>query len=85
MRRLGGGVPALVARCWGEQALTLQLRHRLRGGSRSRGAGQLDWVFPMKGALHGYLQIFGGYGESLVDDNLRRTKVGLGVTIAGWR
>jgi len=85
MRRLGGGVPALVARCWGEQALTLQLRHRLRGGSRSRGSGQLDWVFPMKGALHGYLQIFGGYGESLVDDNLRRTKVGLGVTIAGWR
>jgi phospholipase A1/A2 len=70
---------------WGEQALTLQLRHSLRGGQRSRGSAQLDWVFPLKSALHGYFQVFSGYGESLIDYNQAQTKIGIGVTIAGWR
>ncbi len=78
-----------VARHWGEgdaaHALVLQLRHSLRGGTRSRGSAQLEWAFPLRGALHGWLQVFNGHGESLVDYNLRQTKVGIGVTIAGWR
>ncbi len=75
----------LISRYWGDQALTLQLRHSLRTGPRSRGSTQLDWVFPMKGALHGYVQVFSGHGESLVDYNQSQTKIGVGVTIAGWR
>ena len=63
----------------------VQLRHSLRGGNRSRGSAQIDYVFPLAGALHGQLQLFSGYGESLIDYNLRQTKAGLGVTIAGWR
>lgn len=74
-----------IARYLGDHAFTAQLRHSLRGGNRSRGSVQLDWVFPLTGALHGYLQVFSGYGESLVDYNLQQTKLGLGVTIAGWR
>ncbi|MFT3663458.1 phospholipase A [Piscinibacter sp.] len=74
-----------LARYWGTHALALQVRHSLRGGGRSRGSAQLDYVFPLAGALHGQLQIFSGYGESLIDYNLRQTKAGLGVTIAGWR
>jgi phospholipase A1/A2 len=74
-----------IARYVGDHAFTAQLRHSLRGGDRSRGSVQLDWVFPLTGALHGYLQVFSGYGESLVDYNLQQTKWGLGVTIAGWR
>jgi phospholipase A1/A2 len=73
-----------VSRYWGEQVLSLQLRHSLRSGERSRGSGQLDWMFPIRGALHGYLQVFSGHGESLIDYNLRQTKLGLGITIAGW-
>jgi phospholipase A1 len=75
----------LIGRYWGEHAMTLQLRHSLRGGQRSRGSAQWDWVFPLTGALHGYLQVFSGSGESLVDYNQKQTKIGLGVTIAGWR
>lgn len=75
----------LVSRYRGEHGFSLQLRHSLRGGDRSRGSAQLEWVFPLTGVLHGYLQVFSGYGESMVDYNLRQTKVGLGVTIAGWR
>jgi phospholipase A1 len=80
-----GRVDLRLARYWGEHALSLQLRHSLRGGNRSRGSAQLDYVFPLAGALHGQLQLFSGYGESLIDYNLRQTKAGLGVTIAGWR
>lgn len=75
----------LLSRYWGEQALTLQLRHSLRGGQRSRGSAQVDWVFPLKSAMHGYLQVFSGHGESMIDYNQSQTKVGIGVTIAGWR
>lgn len=74
-----------LSRYYGEHALSLQLRHSLRPAERSRGSAQLDWVFPLAGALHGYLQLINGYGESLVDYNLRQTKAGLGVTITGWR
>ncbi len=75
----------LLSRYRENHAFTLQLRHSLRSGARSRGSAQLEWVFPLTGALHGYLQVFSGHGESLVDYNLSQTKIGLGVTIAGWR
>jgi phospholipase A1/A2 len=80
-----GRAELLLSRYWNDQALTLQLRHSLRGGERSRGSAQLDWVFPLKSALHGYVQVFSGYGESMIDYNQAQTKVGIGVTIAGWR
>ncbi|MDP2008126.1 MAG: phospholipase A [Rubrivivax sp.] len=75
----------LLSRYREDHAFTLQLRHSLRAGARSRGSAQLEWVFPLTGALHGYFQLFNGHGESLVDYNLSQTKIGLGVTIAGWR
>ena len=75
----------LLSRYWGNHALSFQLRHTLRTADKSRGSAQVDYVFPLTGALHGHLQIFSGYGESLVDYNVRQTKVGVGVTIAGWR
>lgn len=80
-----GRVELRLARYWGEHALSLQLRHSMRSGPQSRGSAQVDYVFPLAGALHGQLQLFSGYGESLIDYNLRQTKAGLGVTIAGWR
>jgi phospholipase A1 len=76
-----------VARRFGEHFLSLQLRHSLRFGSRSHGSAQLDYVFPMPGvsALHGQLQLFSGYAESMIDYNVRQTRVGIGVTIGGWQ
>jgi phospholipase A1/A2 len=80
-----GRAEVRISRDWGERSLSLQLRHSLRSGARAHGSAQLDWVFPIAGALHGYLQVFSGHGESLVDYNVGQTKLGLGVTIAGWR
>ncbi|HET9822850.1 MAG TPA: phospholipase A [Burkholderiaceae bacterium] len=80
-----GRMELQLNRYWGDHAFVLQLRHSLRSGAASRGSAQLEWVFPIEGALHGYLQVFTGYGESLVDYNLRQNRIGLGLTIAGWQ
>ncbi len=64
---------------------TLQARHSLRSGANSRGSMQLDWAFPLGTGVHGYLQLFSGYGESLIDYNFKQTKLGLGISLVEWR
>jgi phospholipase A1 len=68
----------------GGHRTSLRLRHTLRGGERSRGSGELEWAFPLAGRLLGFVQVFGGYGESMIDYNIRQTRVGLGFALAGW-
>ncbi|MDH2103791.1 phospholipase A [Acinetobacter ursingii] len=63
---------------------TIMLRHSLKGGVDSHGAIQFDWAFPIAGKLRGYLQVFDGYGESLIDYNHRATYVGFGLSLMNW-
>jgi len=74
----------LVVRRVRDHELSLMARHSLRGGERSHGAVELGWVFPIQRDLRGYLQIFLGYGESLIDYNASSTRIGLGISLLEW-
>jgi phospholipase A1 len=64
--------------------LSFGLRHSLRTGSRSHGAVQIDYAFPITSYLKAYAQVFSGYGASLIDYNHRSTRIGLGISLVQW-
>jgi len=70
----------------GRNEFSLMARHSLRGGDRSHGALQFDWGFPIHRSLpmRGRLQLFHGYGESMIDYNHKATYVGLGISLQEW-
>lgn len=53
--------------------------------SGKRGGMQLEWAYPISGALKGYLQITSGYGATLVDYNHAQATVGVGVLLLPWQ
>ena len=61
---------------------TLLLRNNLNLNN-NRGAIEFGWTFPLPWVsdMFGYLQIFSGYGESLIDYNKRNDKIGLGFSL----
>ncbi|RAP57835.1 phospholipase A [Oleiagrimonas sp. MCCC 1A03011] len=79
-----GRADVQIVREWGANELTLMARHSLRTGKRSHGALRFTWAFPIHDNLRGYVQVFNGYGESLIDYNHRATYVGMGVSLLGW-
>jgi phospholipase A1 len=81
---MGRGDATLVRVLPNGQQLSLMLRHSLRGGDHAHGAAQFDWAFPLHRTFRGHLQVFDGYGESLVDYNHRATYIGLGISLMEW-
>ena len=79
-----GRMDMQVIREWNGQEFGLLLRHSLRTGSRSHGAGQFTWSFPLIGNLRGYAELFKGYGESMIDYNHNATYLGVGVSLLDW-
>ncbi|MCB1554137.1 MAG: phospholipase A [Xanthomonadales bacterium] len=67
-----------------EHEFSMLLRHSLRTGDRSHGAVQWDWSFPLQRYLRAHIQLFDGYGESLIDFNHRSTYLGIGVSLLPW-
>ncbi|MCC4600925.1 phospholipase A [Xanthomonas melonis] len=80
---MGRGDATLVYNKNGHE-VALIARHSLRGGDRSHGSVQLDYGFPINNLLRGHVQVFDGYGESLIDYNHKATYVGVGVSLLEW-
>ena len=80
---MGRGDVTIVHTIGGHE-LSLMARHSLRGGDRSHGALGFDWGFPIHNTLRGHVQVFDGYGESLIDYNHRSTYIGLGISLLEW-
>jgi len=75
---------AMLVHTRGGHEYSLLARHSLRGGDQSHGALQLGWGFPITRTLRGHLQVFHGYGESMIDYNHKATSVGLGISLLEW-
>jgi len=54
---------------------------RLNAG---HGAAQGTWSFPIQQRLMGYVKLFSGYGETLIDYNWSQTTAGLGILLVDW-
>lgn len=67
---------------WKKHTLHILARHNLHS-NESRGAIQVDWTFPLwEESLFGYIQLFSGYGESLIDYNKRSDRIGIGFALS---
>lgn len=66
-------------------SLRFMSRNNLESGFE-RGATELSWSFPITSRkdMKGYIQIFSGYGESLIDYNQRVNRIGLGISLSDW-
>ena len=68
----------------GDHQFALMLRPSNVDGDRSLGAAQFDWSFKFIGGLRAHLQLYNGYGESLIDYNHRATYIGFGFSLLDW-
>ncbi|MBD8899734.1 phospholipase A [Rhodanobacter sp. DHG33] len=69
---------------WNGQEFGLMLRDSLSLGDSNHGAARFTWSFPIAGNLRGYMELFKGYGESLIDYNHNATYFGVGVSLLDW-
>ncbi|HOW84506.1 MAG TPA: phospholipase A [Candidatus Aminicenantes bacterium] len=63
--------------------ITVMLRDNLNF-RENRGAVQLEWSFPMFPHIHGHVQYFQGYGESLLDYDHHIRRIGAGFILCDW-
>jgi phospholipase A1/A2 len=68
-----------------EHVFSLMSRNNLQSGF-SQGAVEASWSFPLWDYpyLNGYIQYFGGYGESLIDYDSYVNRIGIGISLSDW-
>jgi len=74
-----------ISASWIPGLATARLTWRNNLKSLRHGSLQFDWTFPVDRddpeGLRWYVQVFSGYGETLLDYNHRQTSLGLGLTL----
>lgn len=77
-RYLGHGDVTAIYQ-WGRQQFSLLGRY-----NAGNGAAQGTWSFPIHQRLMGYVKLFSGYGETLIDYNWSQTTAGVGILLVDW-
>ncbi|HWU70067.1 MAG TPA: phospholipase A, partial [Pseudoxanthomonas sp.] len=75
---------AMLTYTRGGHVFTVLGRHSLRTGEDSHGAVEVDYGFPLNRSFRAHMQLFHGYGESLIDYNHKATYFGLGISLLDW-
>ncbi|TXD97010.1 phospholipase A [Psychrobacter frigidicola] len=65
-----------------QKSLSGTLRYNAK---TNKGAAQIDYIYPLTKNLNGYVQLFQGYGESLIDYNYENTAIGVGIVLNDWK
>lgn len=68
-----------VLRPFGNHVVELMLRNNLR--SDNKGAGQLTYTFPMTKRFKGVVELFTGYGDSLINYNDYENRFSFGILL----
>ncbi len=50
----------------------------------NRGSLQFNYLYPLKSNLRAHVQLFHGYGETLIDYNHKQSTMGIGVSFIDW-
>ncbi len=68
---------------WKEHSFTLLVRNNMKFNDENKGAVQLDWTFPLwEDNLFGYIQLYSGYSESLIDYDKRSNRIAIGFALS---
>ncbi len=65
-----------------QQSLSGTLRYN---PSTNKGAAQIDYIYPLSENVNGYVQLFQGYGESILDYDHENTAIGFGIVLNDWK
>lgn len=70
---------------WKGHVFSFMSRNNLESGF-DHGAVEAGWSFPLWNYpyIKGYIQYFGGYGESLIDYDQRSNRIGIGIVLTDW-
>ena len=65
-----------------QQSLSGTLRYN---PATHKGAAQIDYIYPLTKNVNGFVQLFQGYGESIIDYNHENTSIGFGIVLNDWK
>lgn len=65
-----------------QQSLSGTLRYN---PGTNKGAAQIDYTYPLTENVNGFVQLFQGYGESIIDYNHENTSIGFGIVLNDWK
>jgi len=78
----GHGEARLVYNIEGN-TIALMSRNNIESGF-SKGAVEASWSFPIHEKVHGYIKLFSGYGNSMIEYDKYTNTIGIGIALTDW-